>query len=195
MSKVSFFVNLSETSEGRTKLVLTLKKALEKAGYSVVFNDFDADIIHVHSSGVSPSFLINKFRRNNARCIYTLYSAGHAPSFDLMRNFIEDIISMHKEQGLFRMLKCFVMYMAGNFIPMKIKGHNLKKFDRVVVLSEDMKKRLFDNTMKITAGIDTKRFSPEGRKKNKALVVAYVGRHSSFKGALPSSTRVMTVAS
>lgn len=178
--KISFFVNLSEKFEGRTKITLLLKNAAEKMGYEVVINEPNADLIHVHSSGIAPSFLINKFKKKHIPCIYSLYSTCESNLFQLIKNYYGES-TLYKERGFWNLLKGFLP-LSTSSIPLWIKARKLKKFDKVIVPSRYLKKKLFKNTIQINLGVNTSKFKPLPKKIKKKIVVGYIGHFGHFKG-------------
>lgn len=188
--RISFFMDLTalrlnkhgeENTEGRTKIALVLKNVLEKKGYQVTFNSMKADLIHVHSSGVAPSFLIKKFKQKKVPAIFSLYSVCESNPFLVFINSIRDIPL--RNLPILIVLRVLILHLISTGIPLRVKGYNLKHFDQVIVPSKYIQRRLFSNTKIIHLGIDTEKFKPiKNKKKSDKLIVGYVGHFSAFKG-------------
>lgn len=177
--KISFIVHLAGELEGRTKIVNKIKEGLEKRGHEVVFDELEADVIVIHSSGIASSFLLNKLK--SRKKIYSLYSVGESNVFSTAICFLKEFSFHMKHMPITSLIKNFILYVTSASIPLKIKGYKLKQFDKVIVPSETIKKRLFKNTEVIHLGVDIEKFKPI-EINNKQLIVGYVGHFGDFKG-------------
>lgn len=181
--KIYYDADLDKRSfEGRTTIASKLKSFLEKEGYDFTNKVKEADLIHIHSSGIGKSYLAYKLKkRYNVPCIYSLYSNCETEPINHIRNFIlqRKVLEKGATNGL-------LSYSA--VLPLRWRGLFLKKLDKVVVPSYYLKERLFKkNTDIIKFGIDINRFKPiaphlKANKEKSEIKVAFFGHPGVFKG-------------
>jgi len=74
-------------------------------------------------------------------------------------------------------------------IPLRLRGIFLRKLDKVIVPSKYVKRRLFENTELIRAGVDTEKFRPtEGTKRKAKIKIGFFGHAGIPKGAVDLAT-------
>jgi len=176
--KIYYDIDVDDhTIEGRASIAGKIKQFLIKKGYKFTNNIQEADLIHIHNSGIFKSHQAYKLKNKyDIPCIYSLYSNSKTDIFNHIRNFITRYIIFGKSSTSF-----LLSYTA--IIPLKIRGIFLKKLDTIVVPSNYLKKTLFKNTKVIRLGIDLKKYYPLKKKtESKKIKVAYFGHASVFKG-------------
>ena len=162
--------------EGRTFLAGTLVNFLKQNGFEFTSKPEEADLFHFHSSGISDSYKIYKLKKKfNKPAIYSMYSNCKTEFFHHPINFLIQGINFQKTATKF-----LPSYTA--VIPLKWRGHYLKKLDKVIVPSEYLRRHLFDNTEIIHFGIDTEKFVPVKKSATENIKVAYFGHPGVFKG-------------
>jgi len=175
--RISYFGDFRDRSfEGLMKIVFSMKEHFEKKGYEIVLNEKKADLIHVHSSGLGPSFSAARLKKKlKIPCVYSLYSTCEESFLNHIKNYIQQRLYFDK-----RTLKYFI-YRASAVTPLKWRAHKLKEMDTVVVASEYTKNKLYKNTRVIKIGIDGEKFKPTKIKKDK-LNIGYFGHTTALKG-------------
>lgn len=181
--KIYYDADLDKRSfEGRTAIASKLKTFLEKNGHEFTNKVKEADLIHIHSSGIGKSYLAYKLKKkNNIPCIYSLYSNCETEPINHIRNFIlqRKVLEKGATNGL-------LSYSA--VLPLRWRGLFLKKLDKIVVPSYYLKERLFKkNTEIIKFGIDVDKFKPiashlKVNKEKSEIKVAFFGHPGVFKG-------------
>lgn len=190
--KIYYDADLDKRSfEGRTAIASKLKFFLEQQGYEFTNKVKDADLIHIHSSGIGKSYLAYKLKKKyKVPCIYSLYSNCETEPINHIRNFIlqRKVLEKGATNGL-------LSYSA--VLPLRWRGLFLKKLDKVIVPSDYLKNKLFKkNTEVIKFGIDMEKFRPAAKtltteknknreKKNEKtnkIKVAFFGHPGVFKG-------------
>ena len=140
--------------EGRTTISLKLKQFLQQEGCQFVDKPEEADLIHIHSSGVMQSYTAYQLKKKyEVPVLYSLYSNSQTEIINHFRNhWLQRKVL---EKGATNWL---LSYSA--ILPLKWRGIFLKKLDAVIVPSNYLKNRLFDNAIIIKFDIDTKKFKP-----------------------------------
>ncbi len=178
--KIYYDADLDTRSfEGRTTIAGKIKSFLEKEGFSFVDHPSQADLIHVHSSGIGESYQAYKNKKKyGIPCIYSLYSNSQTEPINHIRNFL--LQSRVLEKGA---TSGWLSYSA--IIPLRLRAIFLTKLDKVVVPSQHIKSRLGGkNSALIRFGIDTTKFKPIKQKNNRnsTIKVAFFGHPGVFKG-------------
>lgn len=164
--------------EGRSQTAILLKKELVEQGYNVVDDPKEADIIHVHSSGIFMSYHAAKLKRKyNVPVIYTLYSISKTEPLNHFRNHFAQRYYLRPRKTSF-----WLSYTS--VIPLKIRSFFLKQLDLIITPSYFVKKRLPKNSKVIRLGINLEKYKPLPRPKNDILKVGYFGHPSAYKGVL-----------
>lgn len=162
--------------EGRTSIALRIKKHLKSKGYEFVDNVKDADLIHVHTSGIAGSYKAYEFKkRYKIPCIFTLYSTAETEP-------IRHIVNYFTQRRIGKKYKISFLLSYSGILPIKLRGIFLSFLDRVVVASEYSKKKLYKNTELIHFGIDLNKFRPLKKSSHKKIKVGYFGHPGVFKG-------------
>ncbi|MDP3734465.1 MAG: glycosyltransferase family 4 protein [Nanoarchaeota archaeon] len=185
MMKIYFAADIEQRKfEGRTQTTLALKEFLEKKGVMFVENPYDADIIHFHSSGIIDSWKAAQWKKKYGKpVVYTLYSVSKTEPFNHFWNHVLQNVYL-------RPRKTNVILSYSAILPLRWRGYKLQELDAVIVPSNFVKKRLFDNTRLIRIGINTTYFTPAAEKKteekadSKTIKVGYFGHPSIYKGVL-----------
>jgi len=162
--------------EGRTFLAGTLVNFLKQKGFEFVAQPEEADLFHFHSSGIADSYKLYQLKKKfHKPAIYSMYSNCKTEFFHHPINFLIQGINFQRTATKF-----LPSYSAA--LPLKWRGHYLKRLDQVIVPSEYLKSYLFDNTKVIRFGIDTEKFFPAKKTASENLKVAYFGHPGVFKG-------------
>lgn len=173
-----------ESFEGRTKIVNVLRSFFEKKGFEMVNRIEEADLVHVHSGGIAPSFYVSKIKKKlGIPCIYSLYSPVEASLSDHFRSLIEDMLH-YQNTGCYKWknIMWYFILASSSAIPLSLRAKKLKEMDRVIVPSNLMQKKLFDNTEVIRLGIDTGTFKKIKQTGHEGINVNYIGHQASSKG-------------
>jgi len=175
--KVFYLANTeSRNFEGRTQISTEIKKYLVENNIIFVSNPYDADLIHVHSSGIFDSYKAYKLKKKYKKpCIFSLYSISETKLLGHFLNYYTQKIITKKFKGNF-------ILSSSASIPIKIRGLFLKKLDCAVVASEYSRKKLYPNTRLINFGIDVNKFKPIEINKNEKIKVGFFGHPSATKG-------------
>ncbi len=165
--------------EGRTQLTGQIMEYLQKRGHSFTSNPAEAELIHLHISGVFDYYLAYKLKkRYKVPVVYSLYSNSQTSLFWHPLNFLIQKIYFQKTATKF-----LPSYSAA--LPLRWRGYFLKKMNVVIVPSQYLQKKMFSNTAVIPFGIDTEKYRPldlKRNKKNGIVKVAYFGHPGVFKG-------------
>jgi glycosyltransferase involved in cell wall biosynthesis len=162
--------------EGRTTIAVKIKQFLEKKGYKFTKDIKEAELLHVHSSGIFPSYNAYKLKEKyNIPCIYSLYSTSKTEPIKHIRNWIVQRKYFEKTAT-----NWLLSYSA--VLPLKLRALFLKKLDKVIVPSNYIKNRLYKNTRVIRFGVDVTKFKPLKRKDSSIIKVAFFGHPGVFKG-------------
>lgn len=180
--KISFFGDFAELpTEGRFTFVLNLKRGLEQNGFKVSFNDLNADIIHAHSSGIFLSRKISKIKKKYKKpCIYSLYSTCESKFSEYLKYYQEQWSYFQNELSL---KHCILA--SSSIIPLEYKRKWLKNLDLVIVPSQYIQAKLFENTKVIHIGIDIDKFRSNAKEeKRDEIITSFIGANNSGKGFL-----------
>lgn len=161
--------------EGRTSLATSLIQFLEKQGYSFTKNPAEADLIHFHSSGIADSrtaYLLKK--KYNIPCIYSLYSTAKTEP-------VMHLVNYYIQKRYFQKTATNFLWSYSAALPLRWRGYYLKKLDKVIVANFFLQQELFANTQVIPFGVDTERFIPCKKAKDR-LKIGYFGHPGVFKG-------------
>lgn len=166
--------------EGRTTLARKLKTFLEQKGFSFTNKVCEADLIHVHSSGIGISYKAYQLKKKyKIPVIYTLYSNCKTELIRHITNFMlqNKVLEKGATSGI-------LSYSA--ILPLSWRGMFLKKLDKIIVPSNYLKKQLFPNTKIIKFGINVNKFKPlpisKSNKNKDKIKVAFFGHPGVFKG-------------
>ncbi len=146
--------------EGRTSIALKIKQHLQQQGYSFTDNPAEADLIHLHSSGVLDSYHAYRLKRKyGLPCIYTLYSVAETEPWGHLRNYLA-------QKRLARKFKGSFLASSSAMLPLQWRSFFLNRLDRVVVASEYSRQKLGKNSRLIRMGVDTNKFRPAGQSRS-----------------------------
>ncbi len=179
--KVYYKADLDRRSfEGRTSIANKIKEFLKSKSYNFTEKIEEADLIHIHSSGIIDSYYAYKIKKKyKVPCIYSLYSNSKTEIINHFRNHI-----LERRVIIKGATSPFLSYSA--VLPLKWRGLFLKKLDKVIVPSNYLKERLFKkNTEVIKFGIDVNKFKPiKSKKEDNEIKVAFFGHPGVFKGQI-----------
>lgn len=177
---VYYAADLDErTFEGRTRTVLLLKEYLAKQGITFVDTIDEADLIHIHSSGVADAWKAASWNRKYGKpIIYSLYSLCETEPISHFTNHLQQQYYLGKRKTSFGL-----SYSA--IVPLSWRMFPLQKIDAIIVPTQYSRKKLFANTEVIHIGVDTEKFKPlPPNKKSDAIKVGYFGHPSVYKGLI-----------
>lgn len=136
----------------------------------------DKNITHYHSNGIKEALKIISKKKT----VYSLYS-------NLEINLSKRITAIINNKNMYgtkslTMIKHIVLSLLYGNIPLQFKQKLLKKFTKVIVPTQYLKKRLnLKNVEVIPFGIDTDKFVPK-KNNNKKIVISYIGSATLEKG-------------
>ncbi len=187
--KASFIGNFEDPGfEGLVSVSLKLKKFLEGKSYKIDFNNFECDILHIHSNGFLEA---KKNKKYGNKCIYSLYSNLNQSFIGTLRYYLEYLLfyydGKNKDFKIFVVLKNALFSLISSLIPLSIKRNYFLKMKKVILSNDYISQKLkLENSEVIKFGIDTKKFRAikivNNEKASNKLVVAYFGHNTPLKG-------------
>lgn len=177
--KISFFGPFKGEvleHEGQTKIAFTLKRFLEGEGLKIGINDPNADVIHVHSSGILPYLNALRYHNKKTQMIFSIYGEVKDHKHFFLKSFITEFFSSIKYRigYMGRTLRNFVPAYLSLSLPMSIKKRLLKKADLVIFPNKILYDAFnLDNSKVINIGIDCTKFKNYDLKRT--FTVSYFG--------------------
>ena len=178
--KISFFGSFKEEvleHEGQAKTVFALKRFLEGEGLKIGINDPNADVIHVHSSGIFPYLNALRYRGKKTQMIFSIYGEVKDYKHFFLKSFMAEFFSSIKYRigYMGRTLRNFFPAYLSLSLPISIKKRLLKKADLVIFPNKTLY-NAFDlgNSKVINLGIDCTKFKNYGLKK-RTFTISYFG--------------------
>lgn len=179
--KISFFGPFKKEvfeHEGQTKIAFGLKRFLEGEGFKIDINNPNADVIHVHSSGILPYLSALKYRSKKTQVIFSIYGAVKDYRHSFLRSFVAESLSGVKKYRMGYMgktLRDFISAYLSLSLPMSVKRGLLKKADLVIFPNKILYNAFnLDNSKVINIGIDCTKFKNYGLKR-RTFTVSYFG--------------------
>ena len=184
--KIAYIGDFSDHSfEGLVKIVTILKHNLSKK-YDIQENIIsdDTKLIHIHSSGFLPAF--KKYKYPSIYSIYGNFGISVfkdvKDNYDYYKYLIDPFDDYYSFPERLRKISFRIISLS---TPLFIKRLLFKKFDKVIVPSEYMAKKLnLPNVQIIRHGIDLSKFKPAPLLKSEKIRIAYFGHLSASKGLI-----------